>query len=90
MRRILPIDRSTESGSRTLVVTVTPMVFFTRADSWVPASAASGGVVPVGVDVHGQLIHPAFSGQVKLEVRRKRGNAHYEFLDLGREQVDPA
>jgi len=33
MRRILPIERSIVPGASTLVVTVTPMVFLTRADS---------------------------------------------------------
>ena len=45
-RRILPADRSMDSGARTLVVTVTPMVFLTRADSVSPASAAADSGVP--------------------------------------------
>jgi len=46
MRRILPTDRSTDSGASTLAVTVTPMVFLTRAASVAPASAASDSGVP--------------------------------------------
>ncbi len=40
-RRILPTDRSMESGARTLVVTVTPMVFLTSVASVMAASAAA-------------------------------------------------
>jgi len=46
MRRILPTDRSMESGAMTLVVMVTPMVFLTRADSVVAASAESDSDMP--------------------------------------------
>ena len=46
MRRILPSERSMDSGGRTLAVTVTPMVFLTRAVSSAPALAASGSVQP--------------------------------------------
>ena len=45
-RRILPTDRSIDSGARTQVVTVTPMVFLTRAVSASAASAASASPTP--------------------------------------------
>src|SRR6266700_4950194 len=48
-----------------------------------------GATGPV-LHVHGELVHPALPGQMQLEVRGQRGDAHDQLLDLGREQVDPA
>ena len=45
-RRTLPTDRSMESGARTLVVTVTPMVLLTRADRVAAAAAEPDSGVP--------------------------------------------
>jgi uncharacterized protein (DUF885 family) len=42
------------------------------------------------LDVDRKLVHPADPAQVQLEVRRQGRDPHDEFLDLGREQVDPA
>ncbi len=47
MRRILPADRSIESGSCTIAATVTPMRFLINVDSWGPACAASDSATPV-------------------------------------------
>ena len=64
MRRILPIDRSTPSGSTTSTATLTPIVFLTRRAQLRHRRGARVGAARVrsALDPHGQLVQAVRCG----------------------------
>ncbi len=91
MRRILPIERSTPSGSTTSTATVTPMPPLTSSASAAPAFGGVGrGRLRAALDLDGERVQAAVAAEHALEVRRQLRRAQDELLDLGGEDVHPA
>ena len=90
MRRILPSDRSTCSGSTTSTSTLTPIVSLMRACKACPAVCATAGCAS-GRRSTRTVSSSQLTGSVQhaLEVWRERVYTEDEFFDLGREQLTP-